>query len=306
MSAHDPAAAPTAAYDADAIARYLATTDQELTVYIDPEHMSYLPTYLGRADARHAAGEPPDAVLRELWLASKVYAAHGSVMLAKWPPTQVRRRRLDPFEVGLIAGDRDILKKLAKVFGIDPMVLYAGLEPEDVTAEVTALTTYFQSEQVRDPIELAGTLAIFYWLMLASVAGEDLEGFELARRRAMRCHDDFGHLAGGASGGIARIRVIHQGLAAVRPPNAENLARAIVRHAGLWRLEHERQKKTDEDARTRGLGGLDRTALGLMALARAFDIELGAALRSELSAAETSPETWLLRYAGALGHTPPA
>lgn len=283
-------------YDADTIARYLEQTDAELKVYIDPEHMSYLPLYLGRADARFAAGQPPEAVLRELWLASKVYAAHGPIMLAKWPPTQVRRRRLDPLEVGLIAGDRDVLKQLAKVFGIDPLVLYAGIEPEEVTQEIAALTPYFKTETVSDPVELAGTLALFYWLMLAAVAGEDPEGFEVARRRAMRCHDDFGHLLGGASGGIARIRVIHQGLAAVRPANPEKLARAIVQHAGLWQLEHEKQKKNDEDARTRGLGGLDRTSLALCALARAFDIELGPALLAEKAPA------WLLTWAETFGH----
>jgi hypothetical protein len=298
MDAHvDPASVTS--YDPAAIESYLECTDKELLHYIDPEHMSYLPLYLGRADARHARGEPPETVFRELWLASKVYAAHGAIMLTKWPPTQVRRRRLDPFECGLLAGDRDVLKKLAKVFGIDPMVLYAGLEPDDITAEVSALTTYFKSETVSDPIELAGTLAIFYWLMLASAADEDLEGFEIARRRAMRCHDDFGHLAGGASGGIARIRVIHQALAAIRPANADGLAKGIVQHAGLWQLEHDRQKKSDADAKARGAGGLDKTALALMALGKAFDIELGPALVSQ------GAPTWILRYASALGHTPP-
>lgn len=287
-------------YDADAIARFIAQTDAELLVYIDPEHLSYLPTYLGRADARFARGEPPEAVLRELWLASRVYAAHGEVMLAKWPPTQLRRRRLDPLEVGLLAGDREVLKKLAKVFGIDPLVLYAGIEPEEVTQEITALTSYFKTESVSDPVELAGTLGIFYWLMLAAVAGEDLEGFEIARKRGMRCHDDFGHMLGGASGGIARIRVIHQGLAAVRPANPEKLARAITQHAQLWQLEHERQKKSDEDARTRGAGGMDRTSLALLALARAFDIELGEALIAQQAPA------WLLIWARTFGHTPPA
>ena len=60
---------------------------------------------------------------------------------------------------------------------------------------------------IRDPVDLAGALAVFYWLALGALASEDGEGFEAARKRAMRAYDDHGHLLGGApAGGIARIR----------------------------------------------------------------------------------------------------
>lgn len=288
--------------------RYLATTDEELKLYIDPQHMSYLPLYLGRADARHALGvetdpagfatsEVPAQVLRELWLAAQVFAAHGGVFLAKWPHTAVRRRRLEPFEVALVAGDRDVLKAIEKVFGLDPMTLFAGIEPDDVTAEVKAVTSFFQTAHVSDPVELAGTLAIFYWLMLSSLAGEDSEGFEATRRRSMRLIDDQGHLVGGiAQGGIARIKAIHDGLAALRPARAEAFALAVVRHRALHDLELRKAHAQDADAKAQGRGSLDRTALALIAIGKAFGLELGAALK----AAGADPVT--LAYAAVLGH----
>ena len=288
--------------------RYLASTDEELRVYIDPAHMSYLPVYLGRADARHALGlanDPaafatgvlPTAVLRELWLAAQVYAAHGGVFLAKWPHTAVRRRRLEPFEVALLAGDRDVLKGVSKVFGLDPMTLFAGIEPDEVTAEVKAVTSYFQTEHVSDPVELAGTLAIFYWLMLASLANEDVEGFEASRRRALRLVDDQGHLVGGiAQGGIARIKAVHDALAALRPARPAAFALAVVRHRALHDLELKKLHANDAEARTQGRGILDRTALALIVIAKAFGLELGQALKD----AGADPVTQA--YAVVLGH----
>jgi len=290
--------------------RYLASTDEELRLYIDAAHMSYLPVYLGRADARHALGVATDPtafttgtltteVLRELWLASQVFATHGGIFLAKWPHTAVRRRRLEPFEVALLAGDRDVLKKIVAVFGLDPMTLFAGIEPDDVTAEVKAVTSYFQTEFVSDPVELAGTLAIFYWLMLSSLASEDLEGFEATRRRAMRLIDDQGHLVGGiAQGGIARIKAVHDALAALRPVRPEAFALAVVRHRALHDLELKKTHANDADARIQGRGSLDRTALALIVIAKAFGIELSQALKG----AGADPIT--LAYAAALGHSP--
>lgn len=290
--------------------RYLASTDEELLVYIDPAHMSYLPLYLGRADARHALGVVTGptafadgalatAVLRELWLAAQVYAAHGGVFLAKWPHTAVRRRRLEPFEVALLAGDPDVLKGVVKVFGLDPMTLFAGIEPDDVTAEVKAVTSYFQTEHVSDPVELAGTLAIFYWLMLASLAGEDLEGFEAARRRALRLVDDQGHLVGGiAQGGIARIKAVHDALAALRPARPAAYALAVVRHRALHDLELKKIHANDAEARAQGRGTLDRTALALIVIAKAFGLELGQVLK------EAGADPVTRAYATTLGHAP--
>jgi hypothetical protein len=286
-------------HDTSNIEAFLRATDEELKVYIDAAHMSYLPIYLGRADARFALGEPAEAVLRELWLASKVYAVHGPVFLAKWPHSQLRRRRLEPLEVGLAASDEDVIKSLAKIYGCDPISLFAGIEPDDIAVEVKALTGYFQKDVCDDPIDLAGALAIFYWLMLACAAGRDGEGFEAARRRATRCLDDFGHLAGGASGGIARIRTIQQTLQQLRPPRPEAYVKHLVNHIGLWRIEHEKLVAKGDEAAIRGGGSLDRTALALLALAKAFGLELGAAL------VEARAEGWVLDFARALGHEVP-
>jgi len=288
-----PPANPT-----ETLTKYLAATDAELEVFIDPEHMSYLPVYLGRADARHALGAPPAEVMRELWLAAKVFATHGGIFLTKWPPQQIRRRRLEPLESALIAGDPDVLKAITKRVGLDPMVLFAGIEPDDVTAEVAALTDHFKTGSAKDPIDLAGALAIYYWLMLAAVADQDSEAFETARRRALRLLDDVGHLVGGiAQGGIARLSAIYEVIAGLSPARPDKVARAIVRHTALSRLEYEKAQATDPEARDHARGSLDRTSLALLAMARGFGVELGRALVDAGADART------LAYAQALGHT---
>ena len=282
----------------NAYAAYLARTDEELKLYIDPAHMSYLPVYLGRADARHSLGEAPEAVLRELWLAAQVYQGNGGVFLTKWPHSQLRRRRLEPLEVALVAGDAAVLKSVVKTFGIEPMLLFAGIEPDDVAAEVKAVTSYFQSERVSDALELAGTLAIFYATMLSALGDGDAEGFEAARRRALRLVDDQGHLLGGiAAGGIARIRVVHEALAALRPARPELLAQAIVRHGALHAIEVQKSWEKDAEAKAEGRGALDRTGLCLLVVAKSLGVELAAAL------AAGGADAAMLAYAEALGHT---
>lgn len=287
--------------------RYLLATEEELRVYIDSAHMSYLPTYLGRADARHAlavANDPTSfpvavEVLRELWRAAQVYQSHGGVFLAKWPHTQVRRRRLEPLEVALTAGDPDVLKAVVKTFGVDPMTIFAGIEPDEVSTELKAVTSFFRTGHAGDVVELAGTLAIFYWLMLVSLGGEDAEGFEACRRRAQRLIDERGHMLGAYShGGIARIKAIHDAFAALRPSRPAAYALAVVRHRALHDLEVDKTHAGDAEAKAQGRGTLDRTALALLVVAKAFGLELSRPL------ADAGAGVPLQAYAVALGHAP--
>jgi len=292
------------AYDADALRAYLAQTDAELEVYIDAGHMSYLPLYLGRADARHALGEGvtrPEAVLAELQSAARVYLGNAPVLLAKWPPEAFRRRRLEPLECAILCGDPDLAKAVAKAFWIDPMTLIAGIEPDDVSAEVHALTPFFKSDRIEDAVDLAGTLAVFYWLALGAIASEDGEAYEGVRRRAARLFDDYGHLAGGAaSGGIARIRTIQEVFGALRPPRPELVATGVLRHQALARAELMKAADKDPNVRLRASGALDRTALALLGVAGALGVDCGAALVGQGADAAT------LAYARRLGHTPGA
>lgn len=292
------------AYDADSLRAYLAQTDEELKVYIDDAHMSYLPTYLGRADARHALGEgagSPEVVLAEIARAARVYKGNGTVLLAKWPPEAFRRRRLEPLECAVLCGDSELSKALAKVFWIDPMTLFAGIEPDDVSAEVHALTPYFKDQRVGDAVDLAGALAVFYWLGLGAIAGEDGEAWESVRRRAARLYDDHGHLAGGAaSGGVARIRTIQEVLGALRPARPELVATGVLRHQALTRGEHHKAAAQDPAVLARGAGALDRTALALLGIAAALGVDCGKELAAQGADAAT------LAYARRLGHTPGA
>lgn len=294
------------AYDSSSILTWLAQTDEELKVYIDESHMSYLPTYLGRADALHALGRgvaEPEVVLRELQQAAKVYKTNGPVFLAKWPREQFRRRRLEPLETAVLCGDHDLARALARLFAIEPMSLFAGIEPDDVSADVHELTPYFDTSdpgRIGDAMDLAGALAVFYWLGLGSVVSEDGEGFEIVRRRAARLYDDQGHLAGGAaSGGIARIRTITETMAAMKPARPDLIVTGVLRHQAFHRAEHDKLAQREPAVAARGQGALDRTALALLAVASALEIDCGPALVAQ----GADPAT--LAYARRLGHTPP-
>lgn len=288
--------------DPAAIDAYLAKTAAELLVYIDPAHMSYLLTYLGRADALHAAGRPATEVLAELARASAVYAGHGPIFLAKWPPTQFRRRRLEPLEVAIAAGASDSLARQAEIFGADAMQFFAGIAADAADSEAKALSAYFRDETCADAADLAGALAVFYWLTLAAVMAADSEGLTAIRRRAARMIDDFGHLAGHvASGALARMRTIHEVVQALRPARtdaASVLATGVVRHVALHAVEFGRAAAADPEAVALGRGSLDRSALALLALGSALGISAHQAL------ADAGASRQWLAYAAALGHTP--
>ncbi len=289
-------------FDTAPLHAYLAATSAELKRYIDPAHMSYLPFYLGRADVRHALGEPPEAVLRELAFAARVYASAGGIFLTKWPHAQFRRRRLEPLEVCLASGDEDALPGVRDHFTVDAFSLFAGLEHDALQDELAVATPWFRTSECETPIQAAGALGVFYWLSLSAALREDAEALALVRQRAGTFLDDFGHLLGGASAGpIARLRTVHECLQVIRaapPPDAAAiLARGVARHIQLSAAEYAQLEARDPEAFRLRRGSLDRTALALLALGRAFGIDLG-----ELPAPQLPSPRWLA-YAAALGHT---
>jgi len=289
-------------FDTAPLHAYLAATDAELKRYIDPAHMSYLPLYLGRADVRHALGEAPEAVLRELAFAGRCYAASGGIYLTKWPHTQFRRRRLEPLEIALATGDEEALAGIKTHFAVDAFALFAGLEADALHTEIAVVTPFFRDGTCETPVQAAGALGVFYWLALSAAILEDAEALALVRQRAGTFMDDFGHLLGGASAGpVARLRTVTECLSVIRanPPESATavIVRTVHRHIQLTTAEYAQMEARDPDAFKQRRGSLDRAALSLLALAASFEIDLGAA-------AEAPPfsERWLA-YATAVGHT---
>lgn len=292
--------APNVTWDEAAIRAWLAASDDELKVYVSETHMSYLTLYLGRANARHVLGEPPDAVLRELWLAARIYAEQGGVFLAKWPPEQLRRRRLLPLELALLAGDPKVLEQISLLFGLDVMSLMAGTESDDVLAEVAGMTRYFEARGIDDRGALAGTLAVLYWLALSAVAAAELENLQAVRTVIARVMKDHPHLARPREGGLGRMLWLADAALALEHGGEDLLVAAIGHHHLLHAQELVRRAADEPEVARTGDGALDTAMLAMMTLAAARGLDLGPALAKR--AGETA-FAQALAYAAALGHT---
>lgn len=305
MSTEAPSAPP--AYDLDQVAAHLAATDAELEVYIDETHLTYLPIYLGRADAMHLLGPArgdtaaatAEQVLRQLWLASRCYAGHGEVYLAKWPRHQFRRRRLLPLELALAVADAKVLERVVAVCGVEPMTLLAGAEHDDITHEVRVLTGFFRGGRIEDQADLAGCLAVLYWLVMSAIASGDNEALETIRALSVRVLGDHQHLARRRTGGLGRMLCVHQVIGNLRPASPAAIVDALAEHGRIFREGVEAALAEEDGPTATGDGALDTTTLALLAMAAAAGIDLGA----RLAAADDPNLAQALAYAEVLGHT---
>ncbi|TNF34656.1 MAG: hypothetical protein EP329_07005 [Deltaproteobacteria bacterium] len=294
----EPQNVPT--FELDAVREHLAATDAELLVYIDETHMSYLPTYLVRADAMHVLGAPPEQVLRQLWLAARCYATNGEVYLAKWPVHQFRRRRLLPLELAITVADGEVLTAAKKHFIVDPMTLLAGAEPDVVTEEVGALTRFFRGGDISDQADLTGFLAVTYWMVLGAIASADNEALEMVRALTARILEKNLWLARKRVGGLGRMLCAHQVIGELRPAVPDGIVDAIAEHGRLHGEALAARLADDEAVRKTGEGALDVTSMALLAMASAAGIDLG----ERLAARKEEPElAQALAYAPLLGHT---
>ncbi|MFT7580262.1 MAG: hypothetical protein ACI9MR_001931 [Myxococcota bacterium] len=288
------------AYDRAALEAILTDSEAQLEVYIDQEHMSYLPIYLSRANAMHVLGRPPTDVLRQLWLASRCYAAHGAIYLTKWPRHQFRRRRILPLETAIVAGDPDVMERISHTFGLDPMTLLAGMESDGVARELRALTPDFRSQKLEDAGDMAGFLAIGYQMAISSVVAEDPKALEMTKAIIARAVGENPELVTIRRGGLGRMLAIHGGLAAIRPPHAEGVLDALAEHHRL----HDtalRAKIADDPALLKTAeGALDTTVLAIMTMALAMGLNLGRVLKRR---ADNPDLRVALAYGEALGHT---
>ncbi len=274
----------------------LAESDETLRVYINETHMSYLPVFQQRADARFALGQPAEDVLRELWMASRCYGDHGEIFLAKWPHHQLRRRRLTGLEVAIAAGDADVVSRVGDVLGLDAMTVLAGVESDAVGAEISALTPHFRGGRLVDAADVAGTLAVCYCLALSAIAMTSLESFAASVALATVIRDaEFGTLRG-ARGGLGRVAAAIDALAAIRARDAAGTLAAIERHGELhaetWLAKAADDPAIGDDAR----GIVDTTSLALLACATALSVDIGPHL-------DGTEANVTLAYAGALGHS---
>jgi|GEM_PF-1311700 len=294
----EPHDAPT--FELDAVREHIAATDAELLVYIDETHMSYLPTYLGRADAMHVIGSPPEEVLRQLWLAARCYGSHGDVYLAKWPLHQFKRRRLLPLELALTVADAEVLAATNKHFVVDPMTLLAGAESDGISEEVGSLTRFFRGGSISDQADLTGFLAVTYWMVLGAIASADNEALEMVRALTARILEKNLWLARKRVGGLGRMLCAHQVIGELRPAVPDGIVDAVAEHGRLHREALLARLKDDESVRKTGEGALDVTSLALLSMAAAAGINLG----GRLAARQGDPDlAQALAYGPLLGHT---
>ena len=266
--------------DLDAIDAYLAATDEDLAIYINETQHTYLDVYLGRMHALHAADAEPLKVLREAAMAAKTYAENASLYLAKLPAFRIRTRRMLPMELALMAGDGDTHDALADIMGFDPMLLLAGTESPETTAEVEEITPWFRRRKVTDGGVLVGTLAVFIACAYAAVIRENKAQFEVAVGTMSMLAEEHWVMVRNPSPGVARVLATVRGFAAVAKKDVEGFGEALAAHGRAHRVGYEALAKEAPDAAKLGEGSLDTTSLALACIAEAFGVSPLKALES--------------------------
>ena len=251
-----------------AIATYLNHSDEQLTSYVDSAHHTFLDTYLQRADARWSRGDSSEAVVRELWGAARCYAAHGPMYLTKWPVHRLRARRLDPLELALITGDPAVISAVAEHVAVDPMVVIAGLAEGALAEELGALTSALDTRHAQDPSDLAGALAVLYWLALSAMVRGEASALRAVQVTSRDLVTNSPEMLSTPSGGLARLAAVHKVLAHCHTQgDAEALVAALVSHGQLHAELRKHRAAEDVDVRRLGSQSLDRTAMALALIA---------------------------------------
>lgn len=270
--------------DIEAIAAFIAETDEDLAIYINDTQHTYLDVYLSRMHALHASEAEPVAVLKQAALAARTYAENAALYLSKLPPYRIRSRRILPLELALIAGDGDTHDALADVMGFDPMLLLAGTEPKELTAEVSELTSWFQLRKVPDAGVLVGTLAVFIACAYASVVREDKAQFGVAVGTMNVLASQHWIMVRTASPGVARVMATVKAFDAIAKRDPVSFVQALAAHGAAHAAGYEAIVAEDPKAAALGHGSLDTTSLALACIAEAFGLPPAKAL------AEAPPE----------------
>ncbi len=279
--------------DLQAIQTYLAETDENLAVYINANQHTYLDVYLGRMHALHASDADPVEVLKQAAQAARTYAQNAALYLAKLPPFRIRSRRMLPLELALVAGDGDTHDMLADVMGFDPMLLLAGTEPAEITAEVDAITPWFRRRKVTEPSVLVGALAVFIACAYAAVVREDKAQFEVAVGTMSMMANEHWVMVRNPSPGVARVLATVKAFDAIARRDSDALAMALASHGNAHAIGYEQLVERDPAAAILGEGSLDTTSLALACIAEAFGIAPHKALDS--APAELTNDLALLR-----------
>jgi len=258
--------------DIEAIKAYLAETDENLAVYINENQHTYLDVYLRRMHALHAAEADPVLVLKEAARAAKTYAENASLYLAKLPAYRIRSRRILPLELALMAGDGDTHDMLADIMGFDPMLLLAGTEPKELTAEVEEITPWFRRRKITDGGVLVGTLAVFIACAYASVVREDKGQFAAAVGTMSMMASDHWVMVRNPSPGVARVLATVKAFDAIAKKDGDALAVALAGHGKAHAIGYGQLVEKDPKAAVLGDGSLDTTSLALACIAEAFGI----------------------------------
>ena len=243
--------------DRAALASWLEASEARTRHFADPAHHTYLELYLGRADALHALEADASSVATELLKAARCYACHGGLYLRRWPYSRIRQRRTTPLELALISRERDVMTPISAVMGAPTMTLLAGLEGEELRAEVQAITGGALGDVPAGAGAALGALALLYWACLSALVAGDGPGFDAARLQARVVLDMFELSEAGAA---ARMRAAHEALGALKPLDAPAFLAAWRAH--LAAAEDENPHAIDRAALAMGCAA-DAAGIGL-------------------------------------------
>lgn len=259
---------------------WLARTSAEMSRFVSPTVHTFLPLYLGRADARFALGDPPGDVLAELLGAARCWAEHAALYLHTLPLNRLRSRRLTPLELALVTGDSAVVGALSDGVATDAMSVMAHTEAEALSRELHTVAGGPITEPPADLMGVAGRLGLLYWLALGAVLRGERAAFEATRLLAEPLREGLPD-----RGPLARLAALHAALAAVSAGDALACAAAIARHSALHHAEAPARAAAAAPDDPPHPGAIDLAGLATAQIAAAFGLDV----RPGLRAADPSP-----------------
>lgn len=259
------------AFDHAAAEAWLARTAESLKVYVDPGHASYYDLYLGRADALAALGRPPREVQRELALAGGCWTSNAETWLARWPVHRLRKRRLEPLELAIVAGDQAFFEVARAHVAFPVLETLAGAGPAGVAEELAALGAASLLDPPASESDRPGLLGALVWGLLSALVHGDGTAFAALREPA---RDRERELAPGTAGGVGRLAATVRALDALLPPRPEEFVRALSDEARLHAETRSPPAGAVLPNASPAPGAVDLTALALLAGAASTGLEI--------------------------------
>ena len=154
--------------DRDALVAVLEEVDEELSRFPGSLAYQYSAAYAGRAHVRFALGFEPNDVLDDFWMAARSLAADPELHMSRLAPEQFLTRRITPVELGLLGGDLDLARRMARTFGFSVASARASMGGAEFLKEAKIISPALVGHLIVEPQHLAGFAAAIYASSLSS------------------------------------------------------------------------------------------------------------------------------------------